>query len=79
MAEEKRYYVSDKSDTIIEYPDKIIHSPVRTIRDGDTTYIKAIPEFEIAHHRDVFRLHPDIAEPAIAAWKKARNDKKTVV
>jgi hypothetical protein len=70
--ENKRYYVSERSHTIVEYPSRTIHTPSETTLYDESCSVKALPEHEAAHMRSIFILDPLIAEAAIAHWESKR-------
>jgi hypothetical protein len=74
---EKRYYVSENEDSIVEYPAELIHTPQKTYAndkntstsEGTNVLMHVQPEYEVAHLHHMFRLHPTMAEIVIAKWQ----------
>ncbi len=73
MNDEKRYYIFPRSGGISEYPAKKYYSPREMMQDGVTIGFIFMEEYELIGG-EAIRLPAAIAEPAIEAWKKAREN-----
>jgi len=59
----QRYYITDGSDWIAEYPAKRLWSPKGEVRDMDE-------EYQLIGRTDIHQLSPAVAEAAISQWAR---------
>jgi hypothetical protein len=64
----QRYYITDGSDWIAEYPAKRLWSPKGEVRDDECLIMDE--EYQLIGKTNIHKLSPAVAEAAISSWNR---------